>query len=228
MTRHTLLSIALAAAVCLALSFGCDDEDPLAPASREVDPMARMDHPVGKWSSAAGVTPNEMVLTDTAGNKMKLSDFKGKYVVLEWLNHDCPFVRKHYDSGNMQKLQATYTSKGVIWLSVISSAPGKQGNFPPEKIDELTKEKKASPTAVIIDSSGDLGRAFGARVTPHMFVLNPEGRGIYNGAIDDKDSPDPADIKGAKNYVVTVLDAALSGKPADVTFTVPYGCAVKY
>ena len=228
MTRHTLQSVALAAAACFAVSLGGCDPDSSTPAARDVDPATRMDHAPGKWSSAAGVSVLEMVLTDTAGNEIQLADYKGKYVVLEWLNHDCPFVRKHYDSGNMQKLQATYTSKGVVWLSIISSAPGEQGNLPPDEIDELTRQKKASPTAVIIDSSGDMGRAFDAKVTPHMFVLNPDGRAIYNGAIDDKKSTDVADVKDAKNYVAVTLDNAMAGKPLEKHWNMAYGCSIKY
>lgn len=228
MTRHTLRSVALAVAACAALSLGGCDQDSSTSASKDAEAAANLVSNVGKWSSAAGISPLEMVLTDTAGNKIKLADYKGKYVVLEWLNHDCPFVRKHYDSGNMQKLQATYTSKGVVWLSIVSSAPGKQGNLPPDKIDELTRQKKASPTAVIIDSSGALGRAFNATTTPHMFVFNPDGRAIYNGAIDDKPSTDLADIEGATNYVAEALDAAMAGKPLKRRMNIAYGCPVKY
>ena len=228
MTRHTLRSIALVAATCFAASLGGCDQESSTPASRDVDPAARMDHAVGKWSSAAGGGPLQLVVTDTAGNTLKLEDYKGKYVVLEWLNHECPFVRKHYDSGNMQQLQKTYTDKGVVWLSIISSAPGKQGHYAPEKIDELTKKEKASPTAVIVDSSGDLGRAFGAKTTPHMFVLNPDGRAIFNGPIDDRDSTDVADVEGATNYVAAALEGALAGKPIDKALRRPYGCSVKY
>lgn len=167
-------------------------------------------------------------LQDTKGKSRSLSEFTGKTVVIEWLNHECPFVKKHYDSGNMQALQAKETAKGVVWLSVVSSAPGKQGNFPPEKLDELTTSKKASPTAVLLDPDGTAGKAYGAKTTPHMFVVNAKGVLVYAGAIDDKPSVDQADVKGAKNYVEASVDEVLAGKPVTVASTTPYGCGVKY
>jgi len=167
-------------------------------------------------------------LTGTDGKPHSLADYKGKYVVLEWINHDCPFVKKHYGSGNMQKLQKKYTEQGVVWLSVNSSAPGKQGNYPPEQANALTAEKKASPTALLLDPDGKVGKEYGAKTTPHMYVINPEGELVYAGGIDDKPSTDAADIAAARNHVDQALSEALAGKPITVASSTPYGCSVKY
>jgi len=167
-------------------------------------------------------------LTDTHGKSHALADFKGKVVVLEWLNHDCPFVKKHYDSGNMPAVQSKYTAEGVVWLSVNSSAPGKQGNFPPEKANELTRQKKGAATAVLLDPDGKVGKAYGAKTTPHMYVIDAQGVLRYAGAIDSVASTDPADIPKADNYVAAALDAVLAGKPVANASTQPYGCSVKY
>lgn len=170
----------------------------------------------------------DFTLTDTYGNQHKLSSNRGKVVVLEWLNHDCPFVKKHYNSNNMQKLQKMYAEQGVVWYSIVSSAPGKQGYFPPDEANALTAQKKASPTAVLLDEDGKVGKLYGARTTPHMFIIDAEGKLIYNGAIDDKRSTEAADVEGAKNYVSSALDEALSGRPVTEATTQPYGCGVKY
>ncbi len=167
-------------------------------------------------------------LISTEGKLCQLADYPGKFVVLEWFNHDCPFVKKHYGSGNMQALQKEFTGQGVIWLSICSSAPGKQGNYPPPKQAELAKEKGAMATAILLDAKGVVGRQYGAKTTPHMFVISPEGKVIYQGAIDDQPSTDPADIPKAVNYVKNALDAALAGKDVEVKSTAPYGCSVKY
>lgn len=165
---------------------------------------------------------------DSSGKTRTLAEFKGKYIVLEWLNYGCPFVKKQYNSGNMQKLQAEATKDGVIWLSVISSAPGKQGYSTPQQTDENTKQHKAVPTAVLLDTDGAMGKTYHAKTTPHMFVINPEGNLIYNGAIDDKDSTDLADIPVAHNYVLAALKEAKKGEEVKVKTSKPYGCAVKY
>ena len=183
-------------------------------------------------SSFAAVEPGEeapdFTLTDSKGISRKLSDFRGKFVVLEWLNHDCPFVKKHYGSGNMQKLQQEYTAKGVIWLSIISSAPGKQGHRTGPQADVDTKDKKANPTAVLLDPAGEVGQKYEAKTTPHMFVLDKDGKVIYAGAIDSIKSTDSADVTKAENHVRAALDAALAGKPVSTPSTKPYGCSVKY
>jgi hypothetical protein len=137
-------------------------------------------------------------------------------------------VRKHYGAGNMQNLQRSYAARGVIWLSINSSAPGKQGHFTPAEINRLQREKNAAPAAYLIDSAGTVGRAYGAQTTPHMFIINPEGAVIYQGAIDSNSSSDPATIPGADNYVRRALDEALSGKAVSLTSTRSYGCSVKY
>jgi len=179
-------------------------------------------------ASEASQPSQDFTLKDTLGVDHALSAFKGKFVVLEWTNYDCPFVKKHYDSGNVQKLQKTYTEKGVVWLTINSSAPGKQGNYPPEKWNEMIKEKGSAATAVLLDPDGKVGKAYGAKTTPHMFVINPEGVVIYKGAIDDKPSVDPGSLKDAKNYVEAALDAAMAGKPVETPATQAYGCSVKY
>ena len=170
----------------------------------------------------------DFTLVDTYGKEHKLSDLRGKFVVLEWLNHGCPFVKKHYESKNMQNLQKQYTEKGVVWLSIVSSAPGKQGHSSPEEANVMVKEMEAAPTAVLFDTDGSVGKAYSARTTPHMFIINPEGMLIYNGAIDDIRSTEAEDVQKAKNYVSAALDEAMSGKPVSVATSQPYGCSVKY
>jgi peroxiredoxin len=162
------------------------------------------------------------------GKTYKLSDFKGKYVVLEWNNFDCPFVKKHYGSGNMQALQKKYVEEGVVWLTICSSAPGKQGHYDADALKKMTAEQKIASTAYLQDSDGSVGRAYAAKTTPNMFVISPEGILIYAGAIDDKPSTNPEDVKGASNYVQASLDAAMAGKAIATKSTAPYGCSVKY
>lgn len=186
-----------------------------------VGPMAASDAKIG--AAAPGFS-----LPDTLGTSHSLADFRGKVVVLEWLNHDCPFVKKHYDSGNMPALQAKYTAQGVVWLSINSSAPGKQGNYAPEKANELSRQKKSSATAVLLDPDGKVGKAYGAKTTPHMFVIDAAGVLRYAGAIDSVASADPADVAKADNYVAQALDAVLAGKPVVTASTTAYGCSVKY
>ncbi len=167
-------------------------------------------------------------LKDSDGKEHSLSDFQGKVVVLEWLNHGCPFVVKHYESGNMQKLQKEYTGKDVVWLSVVSSAPGKQGHMSPEDTNKTKAEKGSAATAILIDEDGTVGKLYNAQVTPEMFIINSDGVLVYAGAIDDKKSTDTADIAGAKNYVAQALDEVLAGKPVSETTSKAYGCSVKY
>ena len=182
------------------------------------------------WAAEAAVgTPApEFSLPSADGRTHTLGDFRGKFVVLEWFNNECPFVRKHYDSGNMQRLQETYTGKGVVWLSIASSAPGKQGSMTPEQAQQISRTRHARHTALLLDPAGAVGRRYGAKTTPHVFLVNPEGVLIYAGAIDDKPSTDPADIAGAKNYVAQALDEAMAGQPVSVPETPSYGCSVKY
>jgi peroxiredoxin len=167
-------------------------------------------------------------LTNCSGKKVSLSDYKGKVVVLEWVNHNCPFVVKHYGSGNMQKLQADATAKGVAWLSICSSAPGKQGHATgPEAMKKCTETQSAA-TAYLLDETGKVGKTYGAKVTPEMYVIDANGVLVYHGAIDDKKSTNPGDIAGAKNYVAAALNEVLAGKPVSTSKTDPYGCGVKY
>ncbi len=175
-----------------------------------------------------GAPAPDFTLKDAYGKEVKLSDYKGKYVVLEWTNFECPFVKKHYGSGNMQKLQKEATGKGVVWLSICSSAAGKQGNLSPDAAVAAVKANGSAATAYLIDEPGTVGKLYEAKTTPDMFIVNPEGILIYQGAIDDKATPDPATVATAKNYVSTALDEALAGKPVTTATTKPYGCSVKY
>lgn len=166
---------------------------------------------------------------DTSGKIQTLKDHQGKWIVLEWYNKDCPFVRKHYDSRNMQKLQENYKAKGVVWLSVISSAPGKQGYMEAAEAEKFFAEnEKSKPTAILLDSDGSMGKAYDAKTTPHMFVINPQGKVVYAGAIDDNNSANPKVIAKSKNWVATALDAGMAGKDIEKASSTPYGCSVKY
>ena len=170
----------------------------------------------------------DFTAVDSNGKEHRLSDFKGKTVVLEWTNHDCPYVRKHYDSGNMQALQKTATGKGIVWLSIISSAPGKQGHVSGAEANRLTSSRNAAPTAVLLDESGEIGRLYGAKTTPHMYIINEGGELVYMGGIDSIPSTDTNDIARATNYVDVALNALSSGQPIEDAVTRPYGCSVKY
>ncbi len=165
---------------------------------------------------------------DSNGVSHTLSDYKGKVVVLEWTNHECPFVGKHYSSGNMQDLQAEATAKDVVWLSIVSSAPGQQGHVDGPEANAQTTRRDASPTAVILDPDGTIGRSYGARTTPHMYVIDSEGTLRYAGGIDNIPSADPADIASAENYVRPAIASLLSGESVEVATSQPYGCSVKY
>jgi peroxiredoxin len=184
--------------------------------------------PDANAAAVVGKAAPAFSLTDMDGKTVKLSDFKGKFVVLEWVNFDCPFVRKHYGSENMQKLQKTYTGKDVVWITICSSAPGKQGHLTAAEAKEATAERGASPTEFLLDPKGVTGKAYGAKTTPHMYVIDPKGKLLYNGAIDDTPSTKVADVPTSKNYVVAALDAAMAGKPVENATTKPYGCSVKY
>jgi peroxiredoxin len=166
--------------------------------------------------------------TDSNGLTESLSQYAGKYVVLEWHNRDCPYTRKHYESGNMQSLQKEWRAKGVVWFTVISSAPGQQGYVDAAQENAYLKKMAASPTAVILDPSGAIGHLYDAKTTPEMFVIDPSGKLIYAGAIDDHPTPDVADIKVSKNYLSDALTEAMTGHSVATAFTRPYGCSVKY
>ncbi len=170
----------------------------------------------------------DFTLSDLQGKSHSLSEYKGKFVVLEWNNPDCPFVHKHYDSGNMQKLQGYARDKGAVWLTINSSADGKQGAYPADKLAQIMSERHSEPTAYLRDADGKVAREYEAKTTPHMFVIDPQGKLIYAGGIDDKPNPDPSSIASANNYVKAALDEAMSGKPVTTPTSRPYGCGVKY
>lgn len=170
----------------------------------------------------------DFTLQGADGQKHSLSDYKGKFIVLEWTNPNCPFVHKFYDSGTMQKLQADETGKGVVWLRINSGAPGKDGYQSVDSLAAYVKAKEVAATQSLLDPTGQVGHAYGARTTPHMFVIDPKGDLIYAGGIDDTPTPDASDIATAKNYVTTALDEAMAGKPVTTPTARPYGCSVKY
>jgi peroxiredoxin len=166
--------------------------------------------------------------TDSHGASHSLEQYRGKYVVLEWHNQGCPYTRKHYVSGNMQSLQKEWTAKGVVWFTVISSAQGEQGYQTDSQENAYLAQMHADPTAVLMDADGKLGHLYGAKTTPEMYVIDPSGKLIYEGAIDDRPTPDTSDIKGADNYLSDALTESMAGKPVMKSYTRPYGCSVKY
>lgn len=177
---------------------------------------------------AAGNPAPDFALTDVQGRQQKLSAFKGKYVVLEWFNSECPFVQKHYESGNMQSLQKKYGDKGVVWLTINSTTP-ESGNYrSPAQSQGIVKEWSMVPAALMLDPDGKVGKTYGARTTPQMWVIDPDGKVIYAGAIDDKPTFRPADVKDARNFVAAALDESMAGKPVTTAAAAPYGCSVKY
>ena len=179
-------------------------------------------------SPPVGSTAPDISAMDSKGKTQTLSQYKGKYVVLEWFNPDCPFVKKHYGSGNMQKLQQEFTGKGVVWLTIDSSAPGLEGNLTAEQANQKMAEWKTRSTALLLDPDGKAGQTYGAKNTPHMFVINPEGKIIYEGAIDSKPTANASDIASSTNYVKAALDESLAGKTLTTPSSRPYGCSVKY
>jgi peroxiredoxin len=179
-------------------------------------------------ASRIGAPAPNFTGTDSKGKVHRLSDFKGRWVVLEWHNEGCPYVGKHYGGQNMQKLQREWTARGVAWLTVISSAAGQQGYMEPAQADAYFARQKAAQTAVLLDPSGEIGRLYDAKTTPHMFVINPDGVLVYNGAIDDKPTSDPADLATASNFVSAALTEGMAGKAVTTATSRPYGCGIKY
>jgi AhpC/TSA family len=175
-----------------------------------------------------GTSAPDFTAMDTQGHTLHLSQYRGKFVVLEWTNNGCPYTRKHYDSGNMQALQREWRARGVIWLTVLSSAPGRQGYMTAGEENAYVVRVHAHPTAAILDPRGQIGHEYEAKTTPNMYVIDPTGKLIYEGAIDDHPTTDPGDIKDSKNYVSAALTEALAGQPVAVSYTRPYGCSVKY
>lgn len=204
------ISLATASALSLVLA-GCGPE--VASTLAEI--------PVGKAAP-------EFRLNDMEGRAVSLADFRGKTVVLEWNNPECPFVKKHYESGNMQKTQAAATAAGVVWLTVNSSADGNQGHMTPAEAKAFTAGQPSSRSAYLLDPEGVTGRAYGAKTTPHMYVIDPRGTLTYNGGIDDKPTSEQSDIPGARNHVLAALGELKAGKPVSVATSRPYGCTVKY
>jgi len=180
------------------------------------------------WATKVGEAAPEFTATASSGKSVHLSDYRGKYVVLEWHNNGCPYVGKQYNSGNMQKLEKEWTVRGVVWFTIESSAPGKQGYVTASQENDYLTKVQAAPTAALLDPTGSIGHLYDAKTSPHMFVIDPHGTLIYDGAIDDKPTTDLNDVAGATNYVSLALEQAMAGKPVATPVTRPYGCSVKY
>ncbi len=179
-------------------------------------------------SASVGQAAPEFKVKDAAGKEQSLAAYKGKFVVLEWVNPGCPFVRKHYDTSNMQSTQTAATAKGAVWLTVSSTSPDAGDYKKPAELTAWLKEQGAKPTATLMDDDGKVGHAFGARTTPHMYVIDPQGKLVYAGAIDSKATARKEDVKSATNYVTAALDEAMAGKPVTKATSEPYGCSIKY
>lgn len=179
-------------------------------------------------SARVGAQAPQFTATDSSGRMQTLAEYRGKYVVLEWHNEGCPYTRKHYVSGNMQELQRMWTDKGVVWFTVISSAPGQQGYVTANEENNYLKKMRAAPTAALLDPDGQIGRLYSAKTTPEIYVIDPQGKLIYEGAIDDRPTPEVSDIKGADNYLSDALTEAMEGKQVTQAYTRAYGCSVKY
>lgn len=175
-----------------------------------------------------GTRASNFILTDSSGKKVSLQDYKGKTVVLEWHNPGCPFVQKHYNSGNMQKTQAAAKAQGVVWLTINSGAKGKQGDLTPAEAQAMMKDQNFKSDHYLFDRAGQVGKAYGARTTPHMYIIDGDGHLVYQGGIDDKPTANPADIDGARNHVTAALAEIKAGKAVSVAESRPYGCSVKY
>lgn len=179
-------------------------------------------------AAKAGDAAPGFTATASNGKTVRLADYRGKFVVLEWHNNGCPYVGKHYNSGNMQRLQKQWTSQGVVWLTILSSAPGKQGYVTASEENDYLAKEHAAPTAALLDPTGEIGHLYDAKTSPQMVVINPQGVVIYSGAIDDKPTTDLQDVQGATNYVSLALEQAMAGRPVQTPATRPYGCSVKY
>jgi peroxiredoxin len=225
MLKRSVLTVVMLFA--FAALVGCSAEAEKADA-KDMDADAQMVAAEMPEVAVVGQAAPDFTLTSADGKEVSLSDYKGKYVVLEWVNFDCPFVRKHYGSGNMQALQTKYTGNDAVWLSICSSAPGKQGNFSGEALTSRIASENSHATAYLIDETGKVGRMYEAKTTPHMFVISPEGTLIYAGAIDDKPSTKQEDVAGATNYVDAAFNAVSADAKVKEPMTTPYGCSVKY
>ncbi|QDU66286.1 redoxin domain-containing protein [Engelhardtia mirabilis] len=240
MQKHTLRATTLAAALALTLTACKSGEDAPRSAAGQVHGSSADSEALEVGSNAApallgevrvaelGSAAPDFRLVDSAGVSHELSDFRGEPVVLEWVNLDCPFVKKHYGAGNMQALQERYTGEGVTWLTISSSGPGKQGHLDSAGWNAAIADQGIAATAVLLDETGIVGKAYDARTTPNMCVIDGEGRLVYRGAIDDQASPSPATLEGATNYVAVTLDALLQGNDVEPKETRSYGCGIKY
>jgi peroxiredoxin len=218
------VAIAVAALVWVLVAHAATVERP-APVLTGEDSQGNAEH-----AARVGQTAPTFTGKDSQAKTQSLAQYRGKFVVLEWTNRTCPFTKKQYDSGNMQALQREWTAKGVVWFTMLSSSPSHTDDGYLTAAEENAQIEKvhAHPTAAILDPSGEIGRLYGAKTTPHMFVIDPLGKLIYDGAIDDKPTIDTADVKTAKNYVSAALTEAMAGQPVEVAVTRPYGCSVKY
>jgi peroxiredoxin len=199
-----------------------------APAAHAAPAMSAAATAAAIGSPEVGKPAPDFTAVDSQGKSLSLSAFRGKTVVLEWTNADCPYTRKHYTSGNMQSIQAVAQKNGVVWLSIISSAPGKQGYVNGPAADALTESRGATPSAVLLDPTGTVGRIYGAKTTPHMFVIDKNGTMQYMGGIDSIATADAADIPNAEPYLKEAMLAVVQGAPVAHPVTRPYGCSVKY
>jgi len=222
-----LALVACGALVAVTAVFADDAKAPNAPTMTAEKKPVNMEAVAANQAMVGHVAP-AFTLKDASGKDVSLESYKDKYVVLEWTSFACPFVKRHYGSGNMQMLQADLAKKGVAWLTVCSSAPGKEGFFEGDALSKAIADAKWQGTAYLVDPDGSVGKQYGAKTTPHMFVIDPKGTVIYAGAIDDKRSANPGDNEGAFNYVRAALEAAMSGKAVEVAATQSYGCSVKY
>jgi peroxiredoxin len=229
--RFQVVTVLFALALVLGCSSRADDEAASGAGAKATDKPAQAGAdtaPAAPKTATVGERAPDFTLSDSNGATHSLADYRGKFVVLEWVSPDCPFVRAHYDAGNMQQLQATYTAKGVVWLSICSSAPGKQGYYEGDALRGRIAAMHSKATAYLVDSDGKVGTTYGARTTPDMFVINPDGVLIYAGGIDDKPRSDKDEILNAPNYVRMALNAAMAGKEVEIKTARSYGCSVKY
>lgn len=190
--------------------------------------MALCTAPLLNSAVKIGEAAPQFTASASDGKSYRLADYRGKYVVLEWHNNGCPYVGKHYNSGNMQRLQKQWTGRGVVWFTILSSAPGQQGYVSASEENNYLAKMQAAPTAALLDPSGEIGHLYDAKTSPQMVVINPQGVMIYDGAIDDKPTTDLSDVPGATNYVNLALEQAMAGKRVETAATRPYGCSVKY
>jgi glutathione peroxidase-family protein len=219
----TIVAGLAAAGLAFGTAFGAPDEAKGKDAKKAEAAEAGEKKAEGEKAEAEEGLAPDFKLKDTHDKEHELSAYRGKWVVLEWIHHGCPFVKKHYNEGHMQALQEKYTGKDVVWLSICSSAPGKQGHMDNEKWNETIEAKKSKATAVLVDEDGKVGKLYKAKVTPHMAVISPKGKIVYEGAIDSIRSADPDDCEVADNYVAQVLDQGLAGKEITVESTDAYG-----